>query len=96
MAARKAGDAEKIKQLGTDLVEELKGASSALNEDLRRASTSEKDKEILHLKISILKDLVDDLGLYLCHGARSCFYPSAAPRKKAHSLTRSRAGGSDK
>jgi hypothetical protein len=96
MAARKAGDAEKIKQLGTDLVKELKGASSALNEDLKRASTSEKDKQILHLKISILKDLVDDLGLYLCHGGHGCFFPSAAPRKKAHQLTSPRAGGSDK
>lgn len=84
MTARKAGDAEKIKQLGTDLAKELKAASSALNEDLKRASTSEKDKEILHLKISILNDLVDDLGLYLCHGGHGCFFPSAAPRKKAH------------
>jgi len=83
MAARKAGDAEKIKQLGTDLVEELKGASSALNEDLRRASTSEKDKEILHLKISILKDLVDDLGMHVCHG-NLCLFQSPAQRKKPH------------
>ena len=83
MAARKAGDAEKIKQLGTELAKELKVEASALNGTLKKAGTPEKDKEILRLKISILKDLVDDLGLYLLHG-NMCFFPPAAPRKKAH------------
>ena len=83
MAARKAGDAEKIKQLGTDLAKELKAESSTLNQTLKRAGSSEKDKEIIRLKISILKDLVDDLGMHVLHG-NLCLFQSPAQRKKTH------------
>lgn len=72
MAARKAGDPKKIRQLGKQLVEELTARSSTLRTRFDKPGTSDKDKEILHLKISIIEDLVDDLELHVCkapHGA---------------------------
>ena len=84
MAARKAGDTDKIKQLGMDLAKELKAVSSALSEKIKGAGTS-ADKDILNLKISIIKGLADDLETYCLHG-RGCPFVSApaAARKKAH------------
>jgi len=72
MAASKAGDPKKIRQLGKQLAEELTARSSALRTQFDKPATSDKDKEILHLKISIIEDLVDDLELHICmppHGS---------------------------
>lgn len=72
MATSKAGDPQRIRQLGKQLVEELTARSSTLRTQFDKPGTSDKDKEILHLKISIIEDLVDDLELHICkapHGA---------------------------
>jgi hypothetical protein len=67
MTPIKAGDPKKIRQLGKQLVKELTARSSTLRTQFDKAGTSDKDKEILHLKISIIEDLVDDLGLHVCN-----------------------------
>lgn len=76
MAASKAGNTEKIRKLGNSLSKELQAKSAALAQAMKKPGISDQDQQILHLQITMIKGVVDDLGGFVCNAPHGSTVPS--------------------